>query len=65
LEARSWGPERPELQVDPGWSFTAWIGLDQSVAHDELERRRKTARLGTLVIPVKVEDEESQLTYRV
>jgi hypothetical protein len=62
----SWGVEIPSVRVDPGWSFTLWIGLDPSMNHEELERRRKTTRLGTLIVPVKtVGGEQTDIPYRV
>lgn len=46
--------EYPELRVDPGWTFRIWIGLNPCVPHNDLESRRKTSRLGTLILPLEI-----------
>lgn len=43
--------ELKDVAVNPGWSFIVYVGLDQSVSHSELDKRRNTRRLGTLIIP--------------
>jgi hypothetical protein len=46
--------EQKEINVDPGWTFRIWIGLNPCVPHDVLEARRKTHQLGTLILPLIV-----------
>lgn len=46
--------EHQELDVQPGWTFRIWIGLDPMVPHTELEKRRKGCRLGTVTIPMMI-----------
>jgi hypothetical protein len=53
------------VDVEPGWSFKLWIGLDPAIAQAALENRRDRLRLGTLTIPTKVGDRESNLEYQV
>ena len=48
------GQELDEGTINPGWSFTLYIGLDQSVSHEELLKRWGHHRLGTLRIPLRI-----------
>jgi hypothetical protein len=61
-----WSPqELTEAEVRPGWSFRVYVGLDPSLSHGELERRKNTHRLGTLLIPIKVGPQEHKWEARV
>jgi hypothetical protein len=44
--------EVKEINVDPGWTFRIWIGLNPCVPQNFLEARRKTHQLGTLILPL-------------
>ena len=57
--------ESPEVTISPRGSFQVWIGLDKSVSHDELEKRRNGQKLGTISFPVQVSGETGKLEYRV
>ena len=57
--------EHESLQIEAGSSFRTYVGLDQSIPHPELEKRRATKRLGTLIIPIQVGPEERTLTFKV
>ena len=52
--------EHQELYIEPGWSFRIWIGLNPMVPHDVLEDRRRRSRLGTLVLPVVIGNQQSE-----
>lgn len=53
-------PDEPkDIYVEPGWTFRIWIGLNPMVPHDVLEKRRKTAQLGTLTLPMVIGDREA------
>lgn len=43
--------ELKEINVEPGWTFRVWIGLNPCVPPDVLEGKRKTHQLGTLILP--------------
>jgi hypothetical protein len=59
----SWKEEVSDLLVEPGWSFAMWIGLDPSMTSEALEKRRRGARLGTLLVSVGVGGANSELNY--
>lgn len=61
----SWKEEVGDLLVEPEWSFAMWIGLDPSVTPEELERRRRGARLGTLLVSIGVGGANSELSYSI
>jgi hypothetical protein len=46
--------ELPQAHINPGQSFRMYVGLSDSVPHDDLESRRNGRRLGTLMIPAKI-----------
>lgn len=46
--------EHEEISVSPGQTFRIWIGLNPCVPHKDLEARRKTHRLGTVILPVVI-----------
>lgn len=47
------------ITIAPGYTFRIWIALNPCVPHSELEQRRKTRRLGTLILPVSAGGETS------
>jgi len=51
-----WDGEAARLHVCHGDVFRLWIGFDQSYPGDDLKRRSADRHLGTLVIPVKIDD---------
>ncbi len=51
--------EPKDIYVEPGRTFRIWIGLNPMVPHDVLEKRRKTAQLGTLTLPVVIVDRKA------
>jgi hypothetical protein len=57
--------EFEDLHVEPQGKFSIWVGLDRAVAHEELEKRRGTNRLGTLRLPVRLGNQEAALEYRL
>jgi hypothetical protein len=46
--------ELKTITIEPRYTFRIWIALNPCVPHSELEQRRKTRRLGTLILPVSV-----------
>ena len=58
--------ERKKTHVSPGESFRVWVGLDSSQSHEYLENRRITQQLGTLLMPIRLANqEERKLKFRV
>ena len=49
-----------EIDVPPQWTFRLWIGLNPCVPHIELEQRKNTHRLGTLILPVLASGEQQE-----
>jgi hypothetical protein len=49
--------ELKTITVAPGYTFRIWIALNPCVPHSELEKRRKTRRLGTLILPISIGDQ--------
>jgi hypothetical protein len=50
--------ESTELSIDPGQAFRIWIGLNPCVPPGVLEDRRRTKNLGTLILPVVIENQQ-------
>jgi hypothetical protein len=52
-------PQEPtDAQTSADGSFNVWVGLDQSVPHSDLEKRRTTKGVGTMVIAVQIGGKE-------
>lgn len=60
-----WNKELSEADVDSGWSFKLWLGLDPSIPHKELEKKRDERSLGTLSIPIEIGRQAYTLQYFV
>jgi hypothetical protein len=54
-----------EPLIRPNERFHIWIGLDATCTADDLERHRIAKRLGTLHVPIEIEGEHGQVTYRL
>jgi hypothetical protein len=57
--------ELRSAEVGAGSSFRLHVGLDQSVPQADLEKRRATRRLGTLILPVQIGANEYTLSFAV
>jgi hypothetical protein len=57
--------ELPQAHISPGQSFRMYVGLAESVAHNDLETRRNGRRLGTLMIPIIVGNQSYKWEERV
>jgi hypothetical protein len=57
--------ELKEINVDPGWTFRIWIGLNPCVPHDVLETRRKTHDLGTLILSLIIAGQYNEWSDQV
>ena len=57
--------ELTSIHVDPRWNVTLYIGLSESVPHEELVSRSMGLRLGTVTIPIEVGGEQHRWERRV
>ena len=57
--------ELTDVQISAGGSFSVYVGLDQSIPHSDLEKRRTTKRLGTMMIPIQIGGKEYTYKERV
>jgi hypothetical protein len=57
--------ELPQAHINPGQSFRIYVGLSDSVPHDDLEARRNSRRLGTLTVPIRVGDQNHKWEERI
>ena len=57
--------EQPTITVMPGETFRIWVGLNPCVPYSDLEKRRKTNRLGILVLPLLINGQTSDFELPV
>ncbi len=62
---KAWQNESADVTVEPNGRFRIMLGLDKACPHDELEMRRRSGTLGTLLIPIEIGGERSAFEYRV
>jgi len=65
LDIKGHQEEFEDVHIEPQGKFSIWVGLDKSVPHEELEKRRGRNQLGTLHLPVRVGNQEAALEYRL
>jgi len=65
LDSSKKAEELLDAYVEPGWSCRVYIGLDPTVPHADLEKRRSSRRLGTLIIPMKIGRNEYKWQQRI
>jgi len=51
--------------IDPGWSFKLWIGLDPAIPDSDLRKRFDRAQLGSLTVPIKVADKDFRKEFKI
>lgn len=57
--------ELEEIDVQPGWTFRVWIGLDSTASRDWLEKKKNTKQLGTLLLPISIANQSYKVEIPV
>jgi len=57
--------EREDVTIEPNGRFRLSVGLDKACSQEELENRRRSGKLGTLLVPIEIGSDRGTLEYHV
>ena len=60
-----WHGDLAEMKIKPNQTFRVWIGLDWAHSDIELRQLHETLRVGTLVLPVLINNHEVELERKI